>query len=240
MTKLSTDDTSMPSLWNGGGRISQAEQENIIKSLKDMDPIPYHFLYFNPFVGKTKEGNLCYFPESYRRGYRDFLDGKELSIRLELYAIGQSPNGEWVYLPSYSQGVEAAKNELKFALLVEGQRRLFIDSTRAEQELQKQIQSHQDIAAETATIRDHLANMRKGYDDLQSANRNLRSEVETQQKLAVEHKNEIEELRSQLHEVRELLHQTDKELHERSSPGAAAAASGSQKRVEKRRGAAPI
>ncbi|MPZ08204.1 MAG: hypothetical protein GEU26_17615, partial [Nitrososphaeraceae archaeon] len=101
--------------------ISQPEQEIIINSLKNMDPVTYHY-YFNPFMGKTKEGSVCYFPESYREGYQDFLDGRKLLIELELFAVGQSSSGEWVFLPSYFQGADAAKNELRFALLAEGQR----------------------------------------------------------------------------------------------------------------------
>ena len=51
---------------------SQPGQETIINSLKTVDPIAYHY-YFNLFLGKTKEGTICYFPESYRKGYQDFL-----------------------------------------------------------------------------------------------------------------------------------------------------------------------
>ena len=46
-------------------------------------------------------------------------------MELEVLAVGQTSGGDWVFLPSYFQGVDAARNELRFALLAEGQRRLF-------------------------------------------------------------------------------------------------------------------
>jgi hypothetical protein len=70
---------------------SQPDQDTIINSLKNIDFIAYHY-YFNLFLGKTKEGTVWLFSYSYRNGYQDFLDGKKLSIELELYALGQSAN----------------------------------------------------------------------------------------------------------------------------------------------------
>lgn len=215
--------------------ISQPEQEIIINSLKNMDPVTYHY-YFNPFMGKTKEGSVCYFPESYREGYQDFLDGRKLLIELELLAIGQSSSGEWVFLPSYFQGADAAKNELRFALLAEGQRRLFDETSKAGQEVLKQSQSFGNIATENTRIGDALTTLQTGYDNLRSENQNLKEMVETQRKLVDEYKKETGELKLQLQEVRTMLHGADTQ----EIKGLGTATRSSDKRGEKRRGAAPI
>lgn len=235
MTASSSGDTNALQTAHLQAQISHPEQEIIIKSLKDVDPISYHY-YFNFFIGKTRDGNVCYFPESYRRGYRDFLDGKELSIELELYAIGQSSRGEWVYLPSYFQGANAAKNELRFALLAEGQRWLFDDTKKTTQELQRQTQSCEDIIVESSRTKDTLSQLQKGYDDLLSENKNVRLEIEKHQKLTDQYKKETEEIKSQLQEVRAMFRDTEKRQRENSSTSV----SSNDKRGEKRRGAAPI
>ncbi|MGH9953613.1 MAG: hypothetical protein ACRD5J_18495, partial [Nitrososphaeraceae archaeon] len=89
MTDSSSDNNDLVHSGRLQSHISQTEQEIIVNSLKNMNPITYHY-YFNPFMGKTKEGSVCYFPESYTEGYQDFLDGRKLLIELELLAIGQS------------------------------------------------------------------------------------------------------------------------------------------------------
>ena len=52
--------------------------------------------------------------------------------------IGLLSDGNWVFLPSYRDGINDAKNELKFAILAEGQRRILEDNKRANSELDKQ------------------------------------------------------------------------------------------------------
>jgi hypothetical protein len=215
--------------------ISHSEQEAIIKSLKDVDPISYHY-YFNFFIGKTRDGHICYFPESFRKGYLDFLDDKELSLELELYAMGQTSTGEWVYLPSYFQGVYAAKNELRFALLAEGQRRLFDDTKKGKQELQKQAQSCEGIIVESSKNKDTFSKLQRGYDELVSENKNLRLEIEKQQELADVYKKEMEGFRSQLQEVRNMFIENERRQHQSST----ASPSSNERKADKRRGAAPI
>jgi hypothetical protein len=215
--------------------ISHPEQQVIIKSLKDVDPISYHY-YFNFFIGKTRDGYICYYPESFRKGYLDFLDDKELSLELELYAIGQTSTGEWVYLPSYFQGVYAAKNDLRFALLAEGQRRLFDDTKKGKQELQKQVQSCEGIIAESSKNKDMFSNLQRGYDELVSENKNLRLEIGKQQELADAYKKEIEEFRSQLQEVRNMFIETERRHNESST----STPNINERKGYKRKGAAPI
>lgn len=215
--------------------ISQPEQETIINSLKSIDPIMYHY-YFNLFVGKTKEGTVCYFPESYRKGYQDFLDGRKLLIELELFAIGQSSGGDWVFLPSYFQGVDAARNELKFALLAEGQRRLFDETSKAGQEQLKQSKSLGNIVTESERNKDALTTLQTGYENLRAENQNLKEMVESQRKFVDEYKKETEVLKGQLQEVRTLFQGANTQQIKSSST----ATRSNDRRGEKRRGAAPI
>jgi hypothetical protein len=215
--------------------ISQSEQEVIIRSLKDVDPISYHY-FFNFFIGKTKDGHICYFPESYRKGYLDFLDDKDLRIGLELYAMGQTSTGEWVYLPSYFQGVYAAKNELRFALLAEGQRRLFDETKKGKQALQKQAQSCEDIIVESSKNKETFSRLQQGYEELVSENKNLRHEIEKQQELADAYKKEMEGFRSQLEVVRNMSIETERRQHENST----ASVNSNERKGDKRRRAAPI
>ena len=216
-------------------QISQPEQETIINSLKNIDPVTYHY-YFNLFMGKTKEGNVCYFPESYRKGYQDFLDGRKLLIELELLAIGQSSGGDWVFLPSYFQGIDAARNELKFALLAEGQRRLFDETSKVGQEVLKQSQSLGNIVTENTKNRDALSSLQIGYENLRSENQNLKEMVENQREFVDKYKRETEELKAQLQEVRTMLQGTNAQQIKNSGT----AVRSNDKRGEKRRGAAPI
>jgi len=85
-----------------------------------------HFAEHSNFlVGTTKYGQTVFFPDSYLKGYRNVLNRNELWIRLDLFVIGQLSDGSWGFLPSYREGMTDGKNELRFAILAEGQRRLF-------------------------------------------------------------------------------------------------------------------
>lgn len=235
---MNDSSTGNPNLVHPGrlkDSISQPEQETIINSLKNIDPIAYHY-YFNLFMGKTKEGTLCYFPESYRKGYQDFLDGRKLLTELELFAIGQSSGGDWVFLPSYFEGVNAARNELGFALLGEGQRRLFDENSKAGQEALKQSKSLDNIATENTRNKDALTTLQTGYEALREENQNLKEMVESQRKFVDEYKKETVELKGQLQEFRTMLQDATAEQPKSSST----ATRGNERRGEKRRGAAPI
>ena len=215
--------------------ISQLDQETIINSLKNIDPIAYHY-YFNLFMGKTKEGTVCYFPDSYRKGYQDFLDGGKLLIELELFAVGQSANGDWVFLPSYYQGVDTARNELKFALLAEGQRRLFDETSETRQEAVKQSKSLENIATENTRNKDAIAILQTRYENLRAENQNLKEMAEIQTKFIDEYKKETKELKGQLQEVSNMLQGANAKQTNTSSNDPRA----NNSRGERRKGAAPI
>ena len=235
MTDSSSDTNDLVHSGRLQSHKSQTEQEIIVNSLKKMNPITYHY-YFNPSMGKTKEGSVCYFPESYREGYQDFLDGRKLLIELELLAIGQTSGGDWVFLPSYFQGIDAARNELKFALLAEGQRRLFDEISKAGQDVLKQSQSLGNIVTENTKNRDALSSLQIGYENLHSENQNLKEMVENQREFVDKYKRETEELKAQLQEVRTMLQGPNAQQIKNSGT----AVRNNDKRGERRRGAAPI
>lgn len=234
MTDSSNVDPDLVRLGRLKDPISQLDQETIINSLKNIDPIAYHY-YFNLFMGKTKEGTVCYFPDSYRKGYQDFLDGGKLLIELELFAVGQSANGDWVFLPSYYQGVDAARNELKFALLAEGQRRLFDETSETQQEAVKQSKSLENIATENTRNKDAIAILQTRYENLRAENQNLKEMAEIQTKFIDEYKKETKELKGQLQEVSNMLQGANTKQTNTSSNARA-----NNSRGERRKGAAPI
>jgi hypothetical protein len=235
MTDSSTENHNItPSRLDGP--ISQSEQETIINSLRSIDPVTYHY-YSNPLLGKTKEGNLCYFPESYRKGYHDFLDGQKLLIELELFAIGQSTDGIWVFLPSYFQGVDAARNELKFALLAEDQRRLSSEISKIGQAEIKQSDLLGNVLAESSQNRDALTALQTRYESLSAENRSLKEMVEDQRKFVEEHKKQTDSLKNQIQEVRTMIQ--GRTTNTQQIKGSSTETRSSDKRGEKRK-AAPI
>ena len=179
---------------------------------------------------------MCYFPESYRKGYQDFLDGRKLLLELEMLAVGQTSGGDWVFLPSYFQGVDAAKNELRFALLAESQRRLFNETSKVGQEALKQSQSLDNIVAENTRNKDSLTTLRTGYETLRAENQNLKEIVESQRKSVDEDKKETVDLKGQLQDVRTML----QDAHAEQLKSSSTATRSNERRGEKRRGAAPI
>jgi hypothetical protein len=59
--------------------------------------------------------------------------------------------------------VDAAKNELKFALLAEGRRRLYDETSMAGQEALKQSQSLEDLVIENTRNKNTLTTLLAGY-----------------------------------------------------------------------------
>jgi hypothetical protein len=94
-------------------------------------------------------------------------------IELEPFAIGQSSAGDWILQPSYFQGVYAARNELKFSLFAQGQRRFF-DEFSVGQEGVKQSRSFTEIVTETTKGKDAVTTLQTGYETLHAENQNLK------------------------------------------------------------------
>ena len=94
-------------------------------NLQQQPPVSQKYMF--GLVGQTTNGRTVPFPSSYEKGYFDALlppSNRPVYI-LNLIIIGQLSNGSWVFPPSYDAGVQGGLQALKFAVLAEGERRLF-------------------------------------------------------------------------------------------------------------------
>jgi hypothetical protein len=188
------------------------DQQNDIKAaLKDIDPILPGSTFF---IGRTKYRRIIYFPQSYKIGFRNFLDGNPLRIQIDLFTTGQLSNGQWVFLPSYIDGINDAENEFKFALLAEGQRRLFDENKITIDKLERQRKSYEDILADNEKTKDTLNKVETISNDLVNEKRRLAEELETQQNYAETYKKEKEEMQKQLNEIQRKMYERERENEE--------------------------
>jgi hypothetical protein len=107
--------------------ISPANPEDYSKALaklRQTDPIASKQLF--DLIGQTSEGNVVFLPGSYEKGYRDSLLPRQQRpfYVVNLGIIGQLSDGTWVFPPSYDSGMNRGSNDLRFAILAEGQMRL--------------------------------------------------------------------------------------------------------------------
>jgi hypothetical protein len=172
-------------LKKGGSDIySSPDYTNAVTKLYDIDPISKGSNFF--FGRKKDDGQIIYFPESYRIGYNNFLNGNQVWVQMDFLflLIDLLSDGNWVFLPSYRDGINDAKNELKFAILAEGQRRIFEDNKRANSELDKQ---HKEL------------------EELYEENKNIKEELDKQRIIADEYRKEKDEMQRQLKEIQDRL-----------------------------------
>ncbi len=177
----------------GGSDIySSPDYTNAVAKLYDIDPISKGS---NFFFGRKKDvGQIIYFPESYRIGYKNFLNGNQVWVQMDFLflLIGLLSDGNWVFLPSYRDGINDARNELKFAILAEGQRRIFEDNKRANSELDKQ---HKEL------------------EELYEENKNIKEELDKQRIAADEYRKEKDEMQRQLKEIQDRLSKIEHDTH---------------------------
>lgn len=177
----------------GGSDIySSSDYTNAVAKLYDIDPISKGSNFF--FARKKDDGQIIYFPESYRIGYKNFLNGNQVWVQMDFLflLIGQLSDGNWVFLPSYRDGINDAKNQLKFAILAEGQRRIFEDNKRANSELDKQ---HKEL------------------EELYEENKNIKEELDKQRLKADEYRKEKDEMQRQLKEIQDRLSKIEHDTH---------------------------
>ena len=177
----------------GGSDIySSPDYTNAVAKLYDIDPISKGSNFF--FGRKKDDGQIIYFPESYRIGYKNFLNGNQVWVQMDFLflLIGQLSDGNWVFLPSYRDGINDAKNQLKFAILAEGQRTIFEDNKRANSELDKQ---------------------RKELEELYEENKNIKEELDKQRIRADEYRKEKDEMQRQLKEIQDRLSKIEHDTH---------------------------
>lgn len=86
---------------------------------------------FLNLYGYTESNEFVLAPDSYAVGYRHGLNpyAPHPTITLNLFGLfGQLTDKTWIFLPSYTRGFsygQSKQNDLKFAILAEGERRLF-------------------------------------------------------------------------------------------------------------------
>jgi hypothetical protein len=180
-------------LKKGGSDIySSPDYTNAVAKLYDIDHISKGSNYF---LGRKKDdGQIIYFPESYTIGYKNFLNGSQVWVQMDFLFLltGLLSDGNWVFLPSYRDGINDAKNELKFAILAEGQRRIFEDNRRANSELDKQ---HKEL------------------EELYEENKNIKEELNKQRTTADEYRKEKDEMQRQLKEIQDRLSKIEHDTH---------------------------
>jgi chromosome segregation ATPase len=109
-----------------------------------------------------------------------------------LLLVGLLSDGSWVFLPSYRDGINDAKNELKFAILAEGQRKIFEDNKRSNSDLEKQ---HKEL------------------EELYEENKNIKDELDKQRITAEEYRREKDEMQRQLKEIQGRLSTIEEDTH---------------------------
>jgi len=177
---------------DGSDIYSSPDYTDAVAKLYDIDPISKGSNFF--FGRKKDDGQIIYFPESYRIGYKNFLNGNQVWVQMDFLflLIGLLSDGNWVFLPSYRDGINDAKNELKFAILAEGQRRTFEDNKRANSELDKQ---HKEL------------------EELYEENKNIKEELDKQRIKADEYRKEKDEMQLQLKEIQDRLSKIEYDTH---------------------------
>ena len=171
---------------------SSPDYTNAVEKLYDIDPISKGSNFF--FGRKKDDGQIIYFPESYRIGYKNFLNGNQVWVQMDFLflLIGLLSDGNWVFLPSYRDGINDAKNELKFAILAEGQRRIIKDNKRVNNELDKQ---HKEL------------------EELYEENKNIKEELDKQRTKADEYRKEKDEMQRQLEEIQDRMSKIEHDTH---------------------------
>jgi hypothetical protein len=219
-------------LKKGGSDIySSPDYTNAVAKLYDIDHISKGSNYF---LGRKKDdGQIIYFPESYRIGYKNFLNGNQVWVQTDFpfLLIGLLSDANWVFLPSYRDGINDAKNELKFAILAEGERRIFEDNKRANGELDKQHKELEELYEENKNIKEELDKQRitadednkrangeldkqhKELEELYEENKNIKEELDKQRITADEYRKEKEEMQRQLKEIHDRLSKIEHDTH---------------------------
>ena len=124
--------------------IEQLKQRNIVPSRGFLD-----------LFGSTETGELILVPNSFTKGYQhSFLPPNQRPyIALDILGVfGQLSDRTWIFLPSYNRGIaygNERQNNLRFAVLVEGERRLF-------QELQAQRQKQVDLTEQLREAQERI------------------------------------------------------------------------------------
>lgn len=104
------------------------DYRNAIVRLREVSPVASK--QWLGLVGQTQDGSTIFLPGSYEKGYADSLlpPGLRPYYTWNLLVIGQLSDGTFVFPPSYESGLNHGTNDLKFAILAEGEKRLARDN----------------------------------------------------------------------------------------------------------------
>lgn len=113
-----------------------SDYDNALASLQTFNPIASE--QFWGLTGTTHGGRLVWVPASYRMGYRNaaMQSNRRPQYSLNLGIVGQLTDGRWVFPLSYDEGLRDGLNDLRFAVLAEGERRLFNENRRLQREIE--------------------------------------------------------------------------------------------------------
>jgi hypothetical protein len=120
------------------------------------------------FIGHRYDGRTIWLPGSYLAGYRSFLAGNSLTIVSDFFGLGlagQLSDGTIAYLPSFRDGIRDAQNDLRNALLVEAQRRTFIEieniKRQADDAKRKDEEEKREMQQKITELSDKVAKLEK-------------------------------------------------------------------------------
>lgn len=151
----------------GLDKYTNEDKQKAIARLSQSSPIAPGYGWLS---GQRFDGRTVWFPGSYLAGYRSFLAGGTLTIRSEFLGfIGQLSDGTIAYLPSFSDGIRDARNDLRTAILAEAQRRTFAEiseiNRRVEEEKRKSEEEKRALQEKVNALADKVAKLEKKNDD---------------------------------------------------------------------------
>lgn len=144
----------------GLDKYTNEDKQQAIARLSESGPIAPGYGWLS---GQRFDGRVVWFPGSYLAGYRSFLAGGTLTIRSEfLGLIGQLSDGTIAYLPSFSDGIRDARNDLRTAILAEAQRRIFAEISEINRRAEEEKRALQE---KINALADKVAKLEKKNDD---------------------------------------------------------------------------
>ena len=124
-------------------------------------------------VGEKSNGGLVFFPGSLEKGYRDYLlpVAQRPHYTLNLGIIGQLSDGSLVFPPSYDEGRNQGSNDMKFAILAEGERRLLRQQQEQQQRFElSQLSMKSEFERERESMQSTIRQLQEEVDRIKSEN----------------------------------------------------------------------
>ena len=125
--------------------MNSSDYDHALQNLRRVNPIASE--QFLGLTGTTRDGRFVFVPSSYRMGYQNATlpAAQRPNYTLNLGIIGQLSDGHWVFPPTYDAGLRDGSNDLRFAVLAEGEKRLFDENQGLHQEIEELRSKIQDL-----------------------------------------------------------------------------------------------